>query len=89
MIAPYIKNIMRNMICVTGMYSREIITMFLVGQVLGLVENFNIGICSDTINVVNVKLCMMVLLIEHYLFKPLSVTLTIFSVHSSVEQLFF
>ena len=38
--------------------------MFLVGQVSGLVENFNTGIFSDIIKVTNVKLCMMVLLIE-------------------------
>ena len=30
--------------------------MFFVGLVSGLVENFNIGIYSDTINVINVKL---------------------------------
>ena len=53
----------------------------------GLVESFNIGIYSDTINVKNVKLCMMVLLVELYLFIPLSVTLTIFQGHSNVEQL--
>ena len=46
----------------SGMYSREEINMFLVGQVSGLVENFNIGIFSDTINVINVQLCIMVLL---------------------------
>ena len=53
------------------MCSREIIDMFLVGQVSGLVENFNIGIFSDTINGINVKLCMMVLNIELHLFKKL------------------
>ena len=37
-------------------------------------KNFNIAIFSDTINVINVKLCMMVLLIVPYLFIPLSVT---------------
>ena len=42
--------------------------MVYVGQVSGLVENFNTGIYSDTINVINLKLCMMVLLIELYLF---------------------
>ena len=52
----------------------------------GLVENLNIGIYSDTINVINVKLCMMVLLIEFYLFIPLSMTLTILEGHSNVEQ---
>ena len=67
----------------TGVYSREIIYMFFMGQVSGLVENFNIGIYSTTINVVNVKLFRMVLLIELYLIIPLSVTLTIFQGHSN------
>ena len=49
-------------------------------------KNFKIGIWSDTINVINVKLCMMVLLIEFYLFIPLSMTLTILEGHSNVEQ---
>ena len=53
--------------CSCSMYSREVINMFLVGQVSGLVENFNIGIFSDTINVINIKLSMMVLHIEFYL----------------------
>ena len=61
MVARYVKNIMHNVNCVTGVCSREIIHMFLVGQVSGLVENFNIGIFSDTINVINVKLRMMIL----------------------------
>ena len=65
------------------MYSREIINIFFVGQVSGLVESFNTGIYSDTINV---KFCMIVLLIELYLFIPLSVTLTIFQGHSTGEQ---
>ena len=66
------------------MYSREIINMFFLGQLSGLVINFNIGIYSDTLTVINVKLCMMVLLIELYLFIPFSVTLTIFQGHSNV-----
>ena len=48
--------------------------MFLVDQVSGLVENWNIGMFSDTINVINAKLCMVVLFFELYL----SVALTIF-----------
>ena len=64
----------------------ETIYMFLVGQVSGLVKNFHTGIFSDTINVINVKLCMMVLHIEHYLFITRSMTLTLFHSHSSVEQ---
>ena len=47
-------------------------------------KNFNIVILLDTINVINVKLCMMVL-IEFYLFIPLTVTLTIFQGHWSVR----
>ena len=78
MFATYVKKVMHNTICVTGVYSRKIINMFLVSQASGLVENFNTGIFSDTIIVINVKLCMMVLLIEPYLFIPLSVTLSIF-----------
>ena len=57
-------------LCISGVCSREIIYMFLVSQVSGLVENFNIGIYSDSINVINVKLCMMALLIDLYLFIP-------------------
>ena len=60
--------------------------MFLVGQKYGFVENVNIVIFSHTINVINVKLCMMVLLIKLYLFISLSVTLTIFQGHSNIEQ---
>ena len=44
----------------TGVYSEEIINMFLLGQVSGLVENFNVAIFSDTVNVINVQLYMMV-----------------------------
>ena len=48
----------------------------MVSQMSGLVKNFNIGIFLDTINVINAKLCMMVLHIELYLFITLSVILT-------------
>ena len=57
--------------------------MFLVGQVSGLVENFRI--IWDTINVINVKLCM-VLHTELYPFMTLLVTVTLFQGHSSVKQ---
>ena len=56
--------------------------MFFVGQVSGLVKNFNFGIYPDTINVINGKLCV----IERYLFISLSLTLTIFQGHGNVEQ---
>ena len=60
--------------------------MVFFGQVSGLVKNFNIGICSDTIHVINLKLCMVVLFIEFNLFTALSVTLTMFQGHSNVKQ---
>ena len=60
--------------------------MVLVGQVSGLAENVNIGIVSGTINVVNVKLCMLVLLIELYLVIPLSVTLIRSEGYNNTEQ---
>ena len=44
-------------------------------------KNFNIVILSDTMNVLNVKLCIMILFFELYWFIPLTVTLTIFQVH--------
>ena len=47
-------------------------------------QKFNI--CSDTVIVINVKLCMVTLLVELYLFTPLSLTVTIFQGHSKVEQ---
>ena len=54
----------------------------------GPVENLSTGIYSDTINVINFKLCMMVLLTELYLSVRLSVALAIFLGHSSVERFF-
>ena len=68
------------------MYSRKIINTFLVSQVSGFVENVNTGIFSDNIDVINLKLCMMAILIELYLFISLSVTITIFQGHSNVKQ---
>ena len=60
--------------------------MFLVSQVSGHVEKVNMGIFSDTKNVTNVKVCMVVLLIQLYLLIQLSVTVAIFQGHSTVEQ---
>ena len=70
MAATYIKKIMHNMICVTLVCIQED-NMFFVGQVSGLVKNSNIAIYTDTINVINVKLCMMVLLIDYTPFSDL------------------
>ena len=79
MIAKYIRKIVYNMICVTAVFIQGRNLACFVSQVSGLVKNFTIGIYSD-------KLCMMVLLIELYLFISLSVTMTIFQGHSSVKQ---
>ena len=64
----------------------EIIDMFFVCQVSGLVTNFYIWIYLDIVNVICVKLCMMVLHIELYLFISLSVTLTIFQDYSNIDH---
>ena len=45
-----------------------------------------LGFFTDTINVINVKVRMKVLLTELYLFIQLSVTLRIFPGHSNVEH---
>ena len=42
-------------------------------------KRFNNAIFSDSVNVINVKLCMIILLIELFLVTPLSVTLIITS----------
>ena len=69
--------------CDSGVYSREISDTFFVGHMSVLVKNFNIRIFPGTINVINVKLRIMVLLIRLYLFIPL---LAIFQGHSNVRQ---
>ena len=69
------------LVCILG----KQLTCFFVGQVSDLVENFNIGIFSDTITVMNVKLCMIVLLIELYLFIRLSVTLSLDHISKSQQ----
>ena len=43
-------------------------------------------IFSDTVNMINVRLYMMVVLLDLYPFIPLSVTLVMFHGHSSVKQ---
>ena len=69
------------------MYSREIMNMFYISQVSGLVKNVNVRIYSETVNVKHVKLCQLILIIKLYLFILPSVTLTVFQDHSNFEQL--
>ena len=40
LVATYIKKITHNMICMSDVYSREIVNMFFIDQVSRLVENF-------------------------------------------------
>ena len=90
MVATYTDKIMHGMIFVTDVYSWKINNMFIVSQVSGLVENFEIGIFSDSINAINVKLCMVVLLIELYLFTPFQwpwLYLKVIAVSNSFYQL--
>ena len=54
------------------------------GQMSMSVRNFNVVIFIDAINMINVKLYMMAVLTELYLFIPLSVTLVLFQGHNSV-----
>ena len=49
-------------------------------------QNFNIVIFSDTMNMMNVKLCMMVVLTELYPFTLLSMTLIVLQGHNSLTQ---
>ena len=46
-------------------------------------KNFNVAIFSDTVNVINVKLCMLVELIELYQLIAFAVTLIVFQSHLS------
>ena len=48
--------------------------------------HFDVGIFSDTTDVVNIKLCIMVVLIEVYPFIPLSVTLIVFQRHRASDS---
>ena len=59
------------------------ISVRLAGWPIVYGKNFIIAIFSDTVNVMNVRLCMMVVL---YPFIPLSVTLIVFWSHSSVKH---
>ena len=56
------------------------------GVICPVLKLFNIAVFSDTVNVMNIKLCMIVLYIELYLFITLSMTLKIFQDHSTVHR---
>ena len=58
------------------------LTWFWSDKCLGLSKLVGLGFTQTALNV---KLCLMVLLIELYLFIPLSVPLTIFQGHSNVS----
>ena len=89
MVATYNQEIVHNVICVTDVYSREIINMFFAGQVSELSKTLVMGFYSDSINVVNYMskfACWYYSSNELDLFIPLSVTFTIFHTHTSVKQ---
>ena len=56
------------------------VSVRLPGRVSERIRNLNIAVFSDTLNVINVKPCMMVLFIELYPLIPLSAALSIFLV---------
>ena len=49
-------------------------------------KNFNAAIFSDTIKLINVKVCVMALDIDLLPFTPLSVTLIVVQGHNSVKK---
>ena len=49
-------------------------------------KNCHVAMFADAKNIISVKLCMMVVLIELYPSIPLSVTWIVFQGHSSVRQ---
>ena len=51
-----------------------------------MTQTITVAILPDAINMINVKLCMMVVLTEFYSFIPHSATLIVFQGHSSVKQ---
>ena len=66
------------------------ICVMLAGHPAGRVsvcgKNFNVAIFLDTIDIINVKLCMMVAFIEVYPFTPFSVTSIAFQGHIKIKQ---
>ena len=67
------------LVCVQG----RLFARFWSVRCLGLSKTLTFGFSQ---NVINVKPCMMLAHIELYLFITLSVTLTLFQGHNSVQQ---
>ena len=87
MVATYIKKIMRNMNCATLVcfqLGRQFTCLCSV-RCLRLSKRLTL-IFPETIHVMNIKLCMVVLHTELYLFITLSVILTLFEGHTSVKE---
>ena len=55
-------------------------------ECLYMAQNFNVVIFLDTIKMINVKLCMMLVHFKLYLRIPLSVTLIVSQSHSNTKQ---
>ena len=62
------------------------VSVWPAGRVLECGRYFNNVIFLNAINMVSVKLCMVVILVELYSFIPLSVTLIVFQGHSNIQQ---
>ena len=58
------------------------------GQLSGCGKKFNGAVFSNTINMINVKLCMMVVLIGHYSFIPPWLYFKVTAVSNSLDVLF-
>ena len=55
-------------------------------KIVRMAKTFIVAIFLDTVNVINVKLFMMILLIELDLFIALSVTFVVFQGHSNFKK---
>ena len=66
-----------------------IISVRPAGRVSVRGKNLNVANLSDTKNMINVKLCLMIVLIELYPFIPLSVNFIVFHGHGSFEIFMF
>ena len=73
---------MRHLLFVGSLEKLVCVTMSVTESIRWMIaqhgKNFNVSVFSDTMKVIYVTLCMIVLLVELYPFVPLSVTLSIY-----------
>ena len=72
-----------------------LLVVLMISVVLGLTacrvivqhgKNFNLANVLDTINIINDKLCIMLLLTKLYPYTPVSMTLSVFQGHTIIRQ---